>query len=145
MIAQDYEDNQKSDNTPSRAGGVVNVTGDISESSGIIIGQNITTGDINIGYHDPYTVAYCAIEVDHIEPSNTLLQIADAINLKLNHEGQDYPFIFPKDFEKLQSENKVFLYGITGSGKNRLIYEIIKDKITSFNKVYLIPRGQQEE
>jgi hypothetical protein len=123
----------------------VNVNGDISESSGIIIGQNITTGDINIGYHDSCTVAYCAIEVDHIEPSNTLLQIADAINLKLNHEGQDYPFIFPKDFEKLKSENKVFLYEITGSGKNRLIYEIKKDKLLLTRSTYLIRRNQQEE
>jgi hypothetical protein len=99
---------------------------------------NKEKGDIKVDYHDSYTVAYCVLEVDHIKPSNTLLQIADALNLKLNHEGEDYPFIFPKDFEKLKSENKVFLYGITGSGKNRLIYEIIKDKITSFNKIYLL-------
>jgi hypothetical protein len=46
MDTQDQVDNQKTDNTNPSSGGGVNVSGDITGSAGIIIGQNITTGDI---------------------------------------------------------------------------------------------------
>ena len=47
MGNQDQINNQNKDNTPaSNGGGNVTVSGDITGSAGIVIGQNITTGDI---------------------------------------------------------------------------------------------------
>ena len=50
MDNQDQIDNQNNSTTSStgRGGGDINVSGDISGSAGVIIGQNITTGDIMV-------------------------------------------------------------------------------------------------
>ena len=48
MGNQNQGDNQKKDTAASSGGGGVNVSGPITGSAGVVIGQNIKTGDIKV-------------------------------------------------------------------------------------------------
>jgi DNA repair exonuclease SbcCD ATPase subunit len=81
MGNQEQVDNQNKDNTTaSNGGGNVTVSGDITGSAGIIIGQNITTGDI-------------IVELDQSikqNPNNEYLQGLKKLTEQLDGEYEKY-------------------------------------------------------
>ncbi|HEX9317768.1 MAG TPA: hypothetical protein VF884_02415 [Nitrososphaeraceae archaeon] len=53
-------------------------------------------------------------------------------------EGHEIPFVPFKDYENVKYQDKSFIYGRSGCGKSRIIYEIIKEKSKRFNRVFII-------
>jgi hypothetical protein len=72
-----------------------------------------------------------------------LQKLATAINVQLLIErDQKLPFVGFKGFDTAERADKLFLYGPSGCGKSRSIFEIVKSKITNFEKVYILnPRN----
>jgi hypothetical protein len=67
------------------------------------------------------------------------LKIATAINVQLKlSDGTEIPFITFNEFDKSSREDKVYLYGPSGSGKSRGIFEIIKSKVTVIDRIYIV-------
>ena len=97
---------------------------------------------------DPIEVSYTVLkrqenEEGLVADQRLLQQIAMAINVQLDvEEGQDLPFIPFNGFNDLLQECKFFLYGPSGCGKSRGIFEVIKQRIQNFERVYIInPRN----
>jgi hypothetical protein len=104
--------------------------------SGNIIGKNITVYQQSI---DSARIPYNIIEVNSSNTMQSLQQLATYINLKLYEKNQELiPFIPPNEYEKWKETDKLLLYGRSGSGKSRTMFEIIKDKIPKFDHVYVI-------
>ena len=85
---------------------------------------------------DPLNVSYDLIDIDQVDPIGALQYIANAINL--SKDGKDIPFIPPIDFGDYRLVRKLLVYGVHGCGKDRIIYEILKDRITEFKRVHII-------
>jgi hypothetical protein len=63
----------------------------------------------------------------HDQNYDKLLQdIATAVNLQLSLEDQHLPFIEPDGYNTAKQQDKLFIYGPSGSGKSRIIFETIK-------------------
>jgi ABC-type dipeptide/oligopeptide/nickel transport system ATPase component len=68
-------------------------------------------------------------------------------------DDQYLPFVAPVDLDTAKYQDKLFIYGSSGSGKSRIIFEIIKYKKQQLKslieKVYIInPRqkiGEKQE
>ncbi|MDE1878022.1 MAG: adenylate/guanylate cyclase domain-containing protein [Thaumarchaeota archaeon] len=75
--------------------------------------------------------------------SETVHRISSAINVRLYLEGeQDFPFVPFDNFDNLQNEEKIFLYGSSGSGKSRALFELVKKSIENTRRIYIInPRN----
>src|SRR5215831_18798484 len=98
-----------------------------------------TTITTKITPAEPIEVSYTMLDVG-IEDSNASLQkIATAINVQLKLlDGTEIPFIPFNEFDDSCREDKVYLYGPSGSGKSRSIFEIIKSKVTMIDRIYII-------
>ena len=85
-------------------------------------------------------ISYTVIDLKQIPFEEALKKIATAINLKLSEENQNeiLPFTPSDEFEGLKQQNKIFLYGDSGSGKSRTIYEITKNMIKNVPKIFVI-------
>lgn len=57
-----------------------------------------------------------------------LIQVSVAINLQLGLDDQYLTFIHPADFDTAKYQEKLFIHGPSGSGKSRIILELIKNK-----------------
>ena len=80
----------------------------------------------------------CSILETGRTTGHILTDIATAINVQLMFEDSQIPFVPFKDYENLLDQDKSFIYGRSGSGKSRIIYEIIKQRLPSFNRVCVI-------
>lgn len=98
--------------------------------SGVVI-----TGDIYA--RDPKKVSYAIIEVEQDRLEECLLKIATMLNVQLSQAGSPIPFIPFDGFERL-NRKKLFLYGISGVGKSRAIYELVKARISTFKKIFML-------
>lgn len=57
-------------------------------------------------------------------------------------DGGEIPFIPFNEFANTLNEDKIYLYGPSGSGKSRTLYEIMKSKIISCERIFIInPRN----
>jgi ABC-type transport system involved in cytochrome bd biosynthesis fused ATPase/permease subunit len=79
---------------------------------------------------EPIEVSYAVLSVD---PANSnieevLQKIAAIINVQLIFEGEHLPFVPFDGFDRVRREDKVLLYGRSGCGKSRGMYEIIREK-----------------
>lgn len=79
-----------------------------------------------------------------------LQEVSVGINLQLYLNDQYLPFIDPIDFDNVKYQDKLLIYGPSGSGKSRIVFEIIRNKKnlqgTSVEKVYIInPRQKTGE
>jgi hypothetical protein len=83
-------------------------------------------------------VSYTVLEVDQTDYGNTIQEIASAINVKLNEGNQELPFVFPNGFQDWKGEHKLFLYGVNGCGKSRVVFEILKERIMYFQNIYVV-------
>ena len=62
--------------------------------------------------------------------SDILQKVATAINVQLTFDDvQRLPLIAPNGFDTAKHHDKLFLYGHSGCGKSRCIFEFIKDKL----------------
>jgi hypothetical protein len=89
---------------------------------------------------EPIEVSYTVLDNVAREDSNATLQkIATVINVQLKfRDGTEIPFIPFNEFDNSCREDKVYLYGPSGSGKSRSIFEIIKSKVTMIDRIYII-------
>lgn len=73
--------------------------------------------------------------------------ISAAINLQLGLDDQSLPFIEPAGFDIARYQDKLFIHGLSGSGKSRIIIEIIRNKRQQLRglieKVYIINPRQR--
>jgi len=74
---------------------------------------------------------------------NILQDLAIAINVQLSRHEQQFPFVSPNNFERTTTyADKILVFGTSGCGKSRGIFEVIKDNTRSFEKIYIInPRN----
>jgi hypothetical protein len=79
----------------------------------------------------------------HCQFRDFLQKFATAINVQLSLErDQELPFVSFTGYDTAEQANKLFLFGPSGCGKSRSIFEILKSKMTVFEKVYIInPRN----
>ena len=93
---------------------------------------------------EPIEVSYAVLSVD---PANSnieevLQKIAAIINVQLIFEGEHLPFVPFDGFDRVRREDKVLLYGRSGCGKSRGMYEIIREKVGHCRTIYIInPRN----
>lgn len=111
-----------------------------------ILGQ-VFTGDIkgNIIINQilkTQQVSYSKIEVKRKNTESILRQIiiSLAINININVDQENVPFIPPDKFDSWNNENKLFLYGKGGCGKSRSILSIIEEKLSksNFQTIYIL-------
>lgn len=89
---------------------------------------------------EPIEVSYAVLSVDpSISNVEELLQkIAVIINVQLKFEGEHLPFVPFNGFDRVRREDKVLLYGRSGCGKSRGMYQIIREKIGHCKTIYII-------
>lgn len=75
--------------------------------------------------------------------NDTLQKIAAMVNVQLSAEGSDsLPFVPFTKFDNAKYSDKLFLYGPSGCGKSRAIFELVKENLCNFEKIYFInPRN----
>ncbi|HEU4444427.1 MAG TPA: adenylate/guanylate cyclase domain-containing protein [Nitrososphaeraceae archaeon] len=86
-------------------------------------------------------VSFDTLIIDHSNHDEIIKKIATAINVQLSaiEGGQNLlPFTAPKVFENAIRQDKLFIYGASGCGKSRAIFEIIKSKIQGTEKIHII-------
>jgi len=90
-------------------------------------------------------VSYAVIKAADIDLNSLPQKIASAINVQLiDATNKELPFVPFDNYESAKFFDKIFLYGQSGSGKSRSIFEIIQSKvmITGFQDIYIInPRN----
>jgi uncharacterized ParB-like nuclease family protein len=105
---------------------------------GVKISTTDMSGQIQRKEIDLLDVSYTLLSIDKQNFFNTLREVATAINVQLETEGQAIPFVPPLDFDNMKQEDKLFLYGPSGCGKSRIIFEIIKEKIKTAGNICII-------
>ena len=120
-------------------------------SAGGDISGQVFTGDIRGNVYinqilNIQQVSYSKIEVagQHIQSILQQIITSLAVNININVDQENVPFILPDKFDSWNNENKLFLYGIGGCGKSRSIVRIIEEKLSkpNFQIIYIInPRN----
>lgn len=93
-------------------------------------------------------VSYSVLTIEEQEKIQILQTIATAINVQLTLDKQDHlPFVAPTDFQLANSQDKLFSYGPSGSGKSRIIFELTKIKLDEkIERLYIInPRQAMDK
>jgi class 3 adenylate cyclase len=86
---------------------------------------------------EPYDISFGEIRSDE-NWEETVQKVAAAINVQSAEYSNQLPFIPFKGFEKLRREEKIFLFGPSGSGKSRTIIELLRSKKESYDKIFII-------
>ncbi|EGG42053.1 Hypothetical protein Nlim_1068 [Candidatus Nitrosarchaeum limnium SFB1] len=91
-------------------------------------------------------VTYAVINVKkngNVVDNKIIEKLSSAVNVRLFLEGdQDFPFIKFDNFDSLDYEEKIFLYGTSGSGKSRALFELIRNVLSEIKRIYIInPRN----
>jgi hypothetical protein len=86
---------------------------------------------------EPYDVSFAKLQPDG-NWAETVLKVATAINVQFTESSEQLPFVSTRQFEKLLKEEKVFLFGPSGSGKSRTIIELIRNKKTRYDRIFVI-------
>ncbi|MDQ3839985.1 MAG: RNA helicase domain-containing protein, partial [Thermoproteota archaeon] len=103
--------------------------------------------DLQKGKEEAIEVSYSVITTDHTaenQTSDDLLQkIGTMVNVQLAEEGSEkLPFIPFSDFERARASDKLFLYGPSCCGKSRAMFELVRENLAKFKKIYFInPRN----
>ncbi|WP_337862746.1 hypothetical protein, partial [Nitrososphaera sp.] len=76
--------------------------------------------------------------------NNAIHELSSAINVRLSLEGnQHFPFVEFDNFDGLHEEEKIFLYGSSGSGKSRALFELVKKGIGRTRRIFVVnPRNK---
>ena len=87
----------------------------------------VSTEKVELKHGESFDISFAEIEQDK-DWKQTVQKIATAINVQFTESSQqDLPFIPFKKFQSLLREQKVFLFGPSGSGKSRTIIELIRN------------------
>jgi hypothetical protein len=86
---------------------------------------------------EPYDVSYAKLQPDG-NWNETVQKVATAINVQFTESSEQLPFVPFKQFEKLQREEKIFLFGPSGSGKSRTIVELLNSKDAGYGRIFVI-------
>jgi len=88
-------------------------------------------------------VPYIRIDVD--QKADTEARIVAAMNAQLELDGSKIPFVLPRDLAgKMMSCKKVVLYGASGCGKTRCLFEMLRSELP--RRIYIInPKGIPED
>ena len=88
-------------------------------------------------------VSYSILIVGQEQKPHILQKIATLVNVQLGAEGNGIlPFTPFTDFDSAKHSDKLFLYGPSGCGKSRAIFELVKENLRNFKKIYFInPRN----
>jgi hypothetical protein len=66
-------------------------------------------------------------------------KVATLVNVQLASEGSEIlPFTLFTNFDSARHYDKLFLYGPSGCGKSRTIFELVKEDLSNFRKIYFI-------
>ncbi len=89
-------------------------------------------------------VSYSVFTIKDLEKMRILQTVATAINVQLKLDEQDsITFVAPTNFQLVNSQDKLFFYGPGGSGKSRLIFELVRAKLDhEIERLYIINPGQ---
>jgi hypothetical protein len=90
-------------------------------------------------------IPYIVLTITQEQEKTQILQtVATAINVQLTLEEEAHiPFIAPSNFQQANNQDKLFFYGPGGSGKSRLIFELVKSKLNEkIKRLYIIDPRQ---
>lgn len=91
---------------------------------------------------DSIEVSYSILGVDQRNFTETLHKVGVVINVQLIMDDSEMPFISYTGFDKTKNERRLFLFGTSGCGKSRTLFEIIKNKGKQIKNIYFInPRS----
>ena len=93
---------------------------------------------------ETHEVSYSVLIVGEMQKHDDILQkVATLVNVQLAAEGSEIlPFTLFPNFDSARHFDKLFLYGPSGRGKSRAIFELIKEDLSNFKKIYFInPRN----
>jgi hypothetical protein len=92
----------------------------------------------------PYSIFTITKEQEKMQILQT---IATSINVQLTLDEDHIPFVAPTNFHLANSQDKLFSYGPGGSGKSRIIFELVKIKLDEkIEGLYTInPRHAQDK
>jgi hypothetical protein len=101
--------------------------------------------DLQKGKEESIEVSYSILNVEQYGQENPdlLQKIATIVNVQLAMEGSEtLPFVSFINFDTAKHSDKLFLYGPSGCGKSRAIFELVKENLGDFKKIYFInPRN----
>ena len=83
-----------------------------------------------------YQISYSVLNIGRSR-KRALTDLATSIDVHM-FEGSIIPFVPSADYQSLHRQDKSFIYGRSGCGKSRVIYEIIKKRLAEFNRVFII-------
>ncbi|HEY6884510.1 MAG TPA: hypothetical protein VI278_10770, partial [Nitrososphaeraceae archaeon] len=84
-------------------------------------------------------VSYAVLSVLPDNAHDVLEKFATTINVQLSSQpDEQFPFIPFNGFDKTKEATKSFLYGSSGCGKSRGIYELVKERITNLANIFII-------
>src|SRR5436189_3886879 len=89
---------------------------------------------------DPMIVSYLTLNSNNGKSSaeflkDALVSINLQVKLDVSNEQVLLPYVPFDTFNNLKLENYVFLYGASGSGKSRAAYEIIRQNLSSVDRL----------
>ncbi len=88
-------------------------------------------------------VSFTILSVTQLNQIEVVRKIASSINLELGlNINQNLPFVAPNRYANVRKQDKIFIFGSSGSGKSRLIFELIKEKLNTLEKIYLLNSRQ---
>jgi hypothetical protein len=91
------------------------------------------------GHDDGNNVSYTVLRIDRLTESDILNRLSVAINVRTNlTEGIDFPFTGFSKFEIIKESDKLFLYGVSGAGKSRSIFEFFKENLLQYKQIIVI-------
>src|SRR5215212_8747363 len=87
----------------------------------------VSTEKEELKHGESFDISFAEIQQDK-NWKQTVQKIATAINVQFTESSQQIlPFVPSKEFQSLLREQKVFLFGPSGSGKSRTIIELIRN------------------
>lgn len=88
---------------------------------------------------EPYDVSFAKLQLDERQNwADTVQKVATAINVQFTESAEQLPFVPSRQFEKLLREEKVFLFGPSGSGKSRTIIKLLRNKDTTYERIFVV-------
>jgi hypothetical protein len=102
--------------------------------------------DLQKGKDESIEVSYSILMIDKHglqNPSDIFQNIATLVNVQLAAEASEsLPFVPFSNYNIAKYSDKLFLYGPSGCGKSRAMFELLRENLADFKKIYFInPRN----
>jgi hypothetical protein len=116
----------------------------LSHLQPLYIALHVEINHHNLRKDETNEVSYSVLIVGDEQKHGDILQkVATLVNVQLAAEGSEIlPFTLFMNFDSARHSDKLFLYGPSGCGKSRAIFELVKEDLNNFKKIYFInPRN----